>query len=366
MSLRRPQGGHRRVSVIVPSYNRASFLESTLGSIFGQTVPVHEVLLVDDGSVDGTRQLVGSLLAKHPAWNGRLRYFLQDNLGKSVALNVALAAVTGDWIAFNDSDDWWLPRKLELQFEALDRHPEAGACFTDSHYVNNAKFQKTAFEERELNYTTEFGLEHDVPHLYAEAAWSGIFMQTVLVRREIMDAVGPFDPSLRMSMDADFVFRLGLVTPMCFVNHPLVEIDRTPGRRIGLMTQHPIGSFERLEVHEYLQSKWLSLAAEPRPDIRQGLLNGRSCTQSELANRYLLRGDFRTSRRVLLKAIRQNPMIRLVLKLIGCTLAPGLVQLAVRKREERSARKRASGLPVPQGSGGADHDPIAAGYRTAI
>ena len=312
---------------------------------------------MDDGSTDGTEDLVEALPARHPDWNGRLRYFRQDNQGKSVALNAGLQFATGDWIAFNDSDDQWLPEKLELQLKALSRYQEAGACFADVRFVNNPKFQKTAFDESRLNYSTTFGIEHDVPYRFVAA--SGIYMQTVLVHSEVMRKLGEFDASIRMSMDTDFIFRLGLATPMCFVNLPLVEVDRTEERLIGLTTEHPLGSVERLDVHEYLLTKWLSLTRESRPDLRRGLLNRRSSTLSELANRYLLRGELATARSVMGRAMRQNPRTRIVVKFLLSALAPRLLQKEIRRREEHSARNVAGGLPVPQASGDVDHDSAA-------
>ena len=80
--------------------------------MFEQTIDIHELVLVDDGSTDGTDRVVEALAVDHPDWRGRLKYRRQDNGGKSAALNAGLALASGDWIAFNDSDDHWLPEKL--------------------------------------------------------------------------------------------------------------------------------------------------------------------------------------------------------------------------------------------------------------
>lgn len=324
-----------KVSVVVPTYNRSRFLESTLGSIFRQTVPVHEVLLVDDGSTDNTASTIRALLVEHPDWKGRLRYFQQDNQGKSVATNAGLQVATGDWIAFNDSDDRWLPEKLELQFKALGQHEEAGACFTDVCFVNNPKLQETAFDLSSLKYSTTFGIEDHVPYLFSADAGSGIYMQSVLVSTAVMREFGKFDASIRMSMDTDFIFRLGLTTPMCFVNLPLVEVDRTEARLIGLTTEYPMGCVERLHVHEQLLTKWLSLTRESHPDLRRGLLDRRSSIQSALANQYLFRGEFETARSVMSRAMRQNRRTRYVVKFLLTAIAPGLLEKEIRRREDR-------------------------------
>src|SRR5690242_14461691 len=121
-----------KVSVIIPTFNRAEFLPATLGSVFSQSVSPHEVLLIDDGSTDSTPSVVCALLQQNPHWRERLHYEWQPNQGKSVALNLALSRCSGDWIAYLDSDDQWRADKLERQFRALEQAPDCLACFTDS------------------------------------------------------------------------------------------------------------------------------------------------------------------------------------------------------------------------------------------
>src|SRR5512143_3733009 len=102
------------ISVVVPTYNRAALLDQTLQAIFAQTVPVDEVIVVDDGSTDDTAQ-VCARQARH------VHYIRQDNTGlPAFARNRGIAASTGDWIAFCDSDDQWHPRKMELQLAAIE------------------------------------------------------------------------------------------------------------------------------------------------------------------------------------------------------------------------------------------------------
>lgn len=120
------------ISILIPTYNRATFLPDALSSVFAQTVYVDEVVLVDDGSTDDTPAIVQSLLARHCDWAARLQYIRQENQGKSVALNNGLKFARGEWLAFLDSDDTWLREKLEMQFRALTEFPECRVCFTES------------------------------------------------------------------------------------------------------------------------------------------------------------------------------------------------------------------------------------------
>lgn len=301
------------MSVVVPTYNRANLLPATLESIFSQTVPPSEVLLVDDGSPDDTAEVVARFIRNHPEWNHRLYFLRQDNQGKSVALNRALTKVTGDWIAYDDSDDLWRPGKLETQFRALAEAPDCSACFTDAQFVNDPEMNLTAFSRAKKTYQTRFGRIPDAPLFIADAP-HGVFMQTVLVRKETMDRVGDFDPRFRVSQDTDFLFRLACETPLCYVNEPLVEIDRTPQRERGLTKEFNRSSLTRLQTLEIILQKWLNLLGDDRDDIRSLIRSRLSDLLNEMANYHLNHMDIDKARRTLFKAIRVQFSVRFCAK----------------------------------------------------
>jgi glycosyltransferase involved in cell wall biosynthesis len=107
----------RRVSVVVPTFNRAELIQETIESVLRQTTPAHEIIVVDDGSTDSTCAVVR-------AYGDRVVLLSDDHRSAAAARNRGLARATGDWIAFLDSDDIWTPTKLEKQLEYLDRHPQ--------------------------------------------------------------------------------------------------------------------------------------------------------------------------------------------------------------------------------------------------
>lgn len=115
------------ISVVIPTYNRLAYLREALASVLAQTRPADEILVVDDGSTDGTEEALRAMPAP-------VRYFRQQNAGPAAARNHGLSEARGDWIAFLDSDDLWVPEKLAAQLEFLEQHP--GVDFLFAHMVN--------------------------------------------------------------------------------------------------------------------------------------------------------------------------------------------------------------------------------------
>jgi glycosyltransferase involved in cell wall biosynthesis len=317
-------GTNPKVSVIIPTYNRAGFLPATLRSILTQSLTIHELFLVDDGSTDDTAATVADFLAENANWRNTIKYLRQENSGKSVALNLALQKVTGDWIAFDDSDDIWHKDKLLLQFEALNRFPHCGACFTDARLVNNPKRKGSRFERVGRRCAERFGIEPNILPSVIDGT-AGVLMQTIMLRSEIMQSVGPFDPALRVSQDMDFLFRLALRTSLCFVNMVLVDVDRTPGRSEGLNTQFDLKSLVRLRAQEHRLTKWLSLPETP-DELHSRIKRQLRRVYSEIANCYLINEDLRSARSSLVKSMQLSFSLKTVGKWVGLLVASSLIK----------------------------------------
>ena len=105
------------VSVIIPTFNRAYLLGRAVESVLSQTYNNYEIIVVDDGSDDGTGEIIES-------FNKRVRFFRIPHSGVSKARNTGIEKAKGDWISFLDSDDYWLPQKLEKQMTYLNANPE--------------------------------------------------------------------------------------------------------------------------------------------------------------------------------------------------------------------------------------------------
>ncbi len=147
------------ISVIIPTHNRASLLQNAIESVLKQTYPIHEILVVDDGSTDGTKDAVAKYEKGSAHAKTQVRYIFQRQQGVAVARNNGIATSTGDWIAFLDSDDLWLPEKLEWQVRALTEFAAvSAACATDSRYTNNPHLTKSAFEQIGAQCESQMGV----------------------------------------------------------------------------------------------------------------------------------------------------------------------------------------------------------------
>src|SRR5260370_6154365 len=118
-------GGPLKVSVVIPTYNRARVVGGAIESALAQTHERLEVIVVDDGSTDDTAERVGR--RRDP----RLRYVRREHAGVSSARNAGIGAPTGDLVSFLDSDDLWKPENIETEIAALALHPGAGGVFSD-------------------------------------------------------------------------------------------------------------------------------------------------------------------------------------------------------------------------------------------
>jgi glycosyltransferase involved in cell wall biosynthesis len=334
------------VSVLIPTFNRASFLPETLASVMNQTLAPQEVILIDDGSTDDTSAVVASLLSTHTNWGTRLRVVRQENGGKSAALNKGLALAAGEWIAFNDSDDTWMPEKLERQFEALRRYPECLAAFTETS-LNEFSDRHPEIVASALD---SFGKVEAPGYLYVRE-WPGTYQQTVVVRADVLRRCGEIDTRYLLGQDVDFLFRLGLITPFCFTSLPLVVINREEQRDTSLMGKYPATSWTAMLEAESRLSKWLSLLSDHDPALRKIIQNELGSARSALANRYVLVDEMPAARRILRKAYEDTAEIRLLAKLSLAYALPPLLRALVRRRAPLEFRRgeKSLGTTLPSG-----------------
>ncbi len=228
------------VSVIIPTYNRASWLEETVASILGQTRPPLEILIVDDGSTDHTP----TVCAGFPP---PVRYLRQPNSGVSAARNHGLREAKGEWIAFADSDDPWEARKLEVQLKVLESLPQAQWCITGSTVIDvegrplpgvqswgrvfSAFGGRTDPDQYFASWLT--GAEITVGAEDFQVWWGDAFgmlflgnvvlPSSVLIRKDLADRLGGFDERFRLAEETEFFHRVAAEAPVAIVTAPLTR-----------------------------------------------------------------------------------------------------------------------------------------------
>lgn len=189
------------VTVIITVYNGEEFLADTIRSILGQTYKPVDLMLVNDGSTDGTAEVAQS-------FRDSIRYYYVDNRGTAGARNRALELVRGDLIAFLDADDVWPPNKLSVQVSHLMEHPEIQYSITRMKYFLHENMPVPKGFREEL-------LQGD--HV-------GRIVSTLLARRSAFDCVGKFNPDLCPADDVDWFTRAAdLSVPMAILPDVLLR-----------------------------------------------------------------------------------------------------------------------------------------------
>jgi len=187
-----------RVSVIIPVNNRATVVAEAIESVFGQTFRDFELLVVDDGSTDGTWEALQS-------YGPRLCPLRQPHRGAASARNLAILRAAGEFLAFLDSDDLWRPEKLARQVEFLDQHPEVSLVHCDGWWIKGSEIPA------DLASRPTFYSNRPIPQGPDAARWfmsSPILTPHVMVRRKAAEKIAGFAEDLSLHEDADFILRL--------------------------------------------------------------------------------------------------------------------------------------------------------------
>jgi len=323
-----------KVSVVIPTYNRANKVRGAIESALAQTVSDLEVIVVDDGSSDET----GKILAE--IYGDRIRYYSQVNQGVSVARNKGITEARGDWLAFLDSDDLWEKDKIECQFEALERFGSAcGACYTDVRLYNHAE-TRTLFRMAEESYLhgAESGNNAEVLKLLVRPGGAGmvVCLSSLLARAEIVRKTGGFDEKLLYSQDSEFMFRLALLTGFCYVNRPLVWFDRSPAeiRHVGVSSDW--NKMDFFLQDSQLRLEGLLLLGEEVPSQIRNLIREQLCSiHSGWTNWHLEAGQYDKARESVNRAVQMHLTRNIALKWLLTWASPRLALRAVRHHQQR-------------------------------
>jgi len=201
------------VSVIIPTYNRGHVVPEAIESVLRQTYPNLEVIVVDDGSADNTPECLQQFA-------GRIRVITQENAGPAAARNRGIEMARGELIAFLDSDDLWLPTKLERQVTLLEQAGKSVPCCVCNIKMQWSELELCSFDIAALAPQLEEGLWTNAGEVLSTRFL--LFTQGVVIRREVLRRIGGFDESLWLLEDHELALRLSLESPWGFIRDPLV------------------------------------------------------------------------------------------------------------------------------------------------
>lgn len=191
------------ISVIIPTYNRAKTIEKSICSVLKQTIRNIEVIIVDDGSTDNTKDIILSIK------DNRIRYVYQENKGACAARNNGLMQAKGMYIAFHDSDDEWLPNKLEKQLHIIEKKN-----------VDIVVCKMNQYLEKKIEYVTPKRLKEGL--IYPVIDLFGIGTQTIFGKKEVLQST-LFDETLPRYQDLEYLYSLSKDNRIYCINEGLVN-----------------------------------------------------------------------------------------------------------------------------------------------
>lgn len=214
------------ISVIIPTYNRASFLGRALLSVRRQTLACNEIIVIDDGSADNSRVIVDAFARDCDI---PVHYIYQENSGPASARNTGIRKAEFSYIAFLDSDDHWRKKKLQLQFNELAANPEIFISHTQERWYRRG----IHLNQKKIHQPRSGDIFRHCLQLCA------VGMSTVMVKKELFDTVGLFNEEFRCCEDYDLWLRVSSRYPFLLVHSPLTV--KEGGREDQVSCQFRIG-----------------------------------------------------------------------------------------------------------------------------
>jgi O-antigen/teichoic acid export membrane protein/glycosyltransferase involved in cell wall biosynthesis len=290
------------VSVIIPTYNREAFVTRALNSVLNQTFKDFEIIVVDDGSTDGTRS------ALEP-YSNQIKYIYQGNAGVSAARNAGIALAAGEWIAFLDSDDEWAPDFLARQMQTINQNQDMCMQIADCRYADETGEKKSYFQTnetiKEFNGADYFRPKQPFVFLLSHLSWQ---IGSIVVRRDIVDKAGLFDSTFSIGEDQDFLARVALYGPVGLLKDKLMTAYRrseTIENLSRIATADPVRS---MTLHDGMYRKLESIPILTRNE-RRIVKWLRSANYRSIGNALVAKGKVQEARSAYWIAVKIQPSI---------------------------------------------------------
>lgn len=274
------------VSIIIPSYNAAGYIKEAVDSALAQTYENIEIIVVDDGSTDNTKEILAPYIKKR-----QIKYFYQKNQGLSAARNVAIKNSKGEYIALLDADDIFLPAKIEKQISYLENNHQCDVCYCGLYHF----FDGVPDKLLKLDYRYYSGVDV-LPQLLERHFIAPL---AAVLRRSVFDRFGYFDENLKRSEDLEFWLRLAYGgVQICFFPEILAKLRIRTKNNLQSFDSQPEVKLTNLKVIERLNQK-MTLVERRRYKMNFHLMRYRFKT----AVAYLLTGNKSEARTFLFQSL---------------------------------------------------------------
>jgi len=305
------------VSVIIPAFNAADYIGEALASVFAQTYGDFEVVVINDGSPD-TEKLEQVLRP----YLSRINYLKQQNRGPSAARNLGIRQAGGEFLAFLDSDDIWMPEYLAEQMRLFRENPSLDMVYSDLRFFGNSGPSRMSYMQlyppRSSEVTFENILTEDCPV---------VFPSCVVARLKALIQVGLFDESLTYSEDTDLALRMAYRgARIAFQRRPLVMRRTHPGSLNATRQKVEQGELRVLEK----LGRTLDLSSRQRALLQQRVNRRRALIDLREGKEYLAVGRFEEARQSLARANVFFRRRKLSMAILGLRVAPFLTWSVVR------------------------------------
>jgi glycosyltransferase involved in cell wall biosynthesis len=287
------------ISIIIPTYNCESYIAETINSVLNQTFSDFELIVIDDGSTDRTRQIVSS-------YGANIQLITQANAGVCKARNRGIREAAGRYLCLMDHDDYWFPDKLSLQMDIMERHPEAGLVYSSFSWwfpdANGAFPRVEAYIENPCPEGIDEDFSGWIYHLLLLDCW--VLTSSALIRAEVFGRCGMFDESLPYSEDWDLWLRIAR-------EYQFIKLKKS----LTLYRQHAYqGNLiardidYRTDLLTRAVEKWGLCSPDGRCITKQEFRQTISRYHRDFGIRHLLSGNLRIANRSFIKSWLTSPV----------------------------------------------------------
>ena len=300
-----------KVSVIIPTYNRAQLIKNSIISVLNQTYKNLEVIVVDDASTDNTKTIIQQIN------DHRLKYIKNDtNLGPSQSRNNGIKSSSGEVIAFQDSDDEWCESKLEKQIQLLyDHSNNFGAVYCGSEIIDAITGKILSTDLQNVDFKTDFVSGDHLPHTPSTVSSA--------IKKSVIEEVGAFDPRLKAMEDTELAMRISMKYDYGYINEPLIRIKRSQESLMSNIQNYTIAKEIVLEKHEDFLS----------PKILYSFCK-------DISNYYILKGQYSLAKKFVKKTFTYSTNIKTIFQYVLLSITPFIIKKLYKMKYDK-------GIPHP-------------------